>query len=123
LHQAVRSARSALNSVPLPLTRQPAAASPHPLDGIDRPVIEALLTASAPSDQNLVDAARLLTRYRDSRLSPDLAPKILEALRNWSLSAEQLHERTRAIWASGWRPPVPEGPQEQQVGSGADVEE
>jgi hypothetical protein len=109
--------------VPLPLQSRSLPASPHPLDGIDRPVIEALLAATEPTDANLVDAARLLTRYRDSRLSPDLAPKILEALRNWSLSAEQLHERTRAIWASGWRPSLQDTPREQQVGSGADVEE
>jgi hypothetical protein len=109
--------------VPLPLTSQSVAASPHPLDGIDRPVIEALLATATPSDQDLIDAARLLTRYRDSRLSPDLIFKILKALENWSLSIGELHEHTRALWASGWRPLTPNSPQEQQVGSGADVEE
>lgn len=102
---------------------QPAAASPHPLDGIDRPVIEALLAAPTPSDCDIVHAARLYVRYRDARLSPDLLPRILRAIETWGLSIEDLQSRARAIWASGWRPPVPEAPQEQQVGSGADVEE
>jgi hypothetical protein len=109
--------------VPLPLSGGRQVASPHPLDGIDRPVIEALLATTEPTDANLVDAARLLTRYGDSRLSLDLLPKILQALDNWSLSIAQLHERTREIWATGWRPAQPDTPQEQQVGSGADVEE
>lgn len=109
--------------MPLPLPAGHQAASPHPLDGADRPLIEALLAAPVPTDEDLVNAARLLTRYQASRLSPDLSQMILKALENWRLSVDDLHTRTRAIWASGWRPSRADSPQEQQVGSGADVEE
>jgi hypothetical protein len=109
--------------VPVPLRLITVPASPHPLDSLDRPVIEALLDTPSPSDCDIVHAARLHTRYRESQLSPDLLSKILQALDNWQLSVEQLQERARAIWQSGWRPPYPDSPQEQQVGSGADVEE
>lgn len=109
--------------MPLPLTAQPAAASPHPLDGSDRPVIEALLAAASPTDEDIVHAARLLTRYSGSLLSRDLADKILQAPENWGLTLPELQQRARLIWQSGWRPAVPNSPQQQQVGSGADVEE
>lgn len=103
--------------------RSPAPALPpalHPLDGQDRPLITALLQVSSPTDGDLVNAARLITRYRDSLLSPDLAGQLRQVLANWSLSLEQLQERTRSIWASGWRPAMAE--QQAEIGSGADVE-
>lgn len=86
-------------------------------------MIERLLATPSPSDDDLVHAARLHARYKDSRLSPDLLPRILQALENWSLSIDELHARTRKIWRSGWRPQLDDSPQEQPVGSGADVEE
>jgi hypothetical protein len=88
---------------------------------MDRPVIEALLCQSTPSEQDIVDASRLYVRYCSSRLSPDLAEAILQALRNWNLSVEEVQERARSIWQSGWRP-TPQAAEEQPVGSGADVE-
>lgn len=83
-------------------------------------MITALLQVAAPTDANLVDAARLVTRYRDSLLSPDLADQLRQVLANWSMSLGRLQQRTRAIWASGWRPAIAE--QQSEVGSGADVE-
>ncbi len=110
--------------MPYPPTRRaPSPALPpslHPLDAADRPVIAALLQVAAPGDADLVHAARLITRYRDSRLSADLADMLRQVLRNWSLSLSELQARTRAIWASGWRPTTTE--QQVSVGSGADVE-
>jgi hypothetical protein len=109
--------------VPLPLRPAPVAAPAqlHPLDPADRPIIEALLYRSAPSELDIVNASRLYVRYRDSLLSPDLAEMILQALKTWNLSVEELQGRARSIWQSGWRPPMPAA-EEQPVGSGADVE-
>lgn len=104
-----------------PTAARPSPASLHPLDQLDRPVIERLLAVSQPTDADLVDAARLIARYRDTRLSPDLRDSLRQVLRNWGLNLAQLQERTRAIWASGWRPQL-ETAQEPEVGSGADVE-
>lgn len=109
--------------VPLPWRPAPVAApaQSHPLDLTDRPIIEALLQQPVPSELDIVNASRLYVRYRDSRLSPDLAETILRALQIWDLSVEELQERARSIWQSGWRPPAPTA-EEQPVGSGADVE-
>jgi hypothetical protein len=109
--------------VPLPWRPTPVTSveHPHPLDLLDRPVIEALAAASTPSESDIVNASRLYIRYRNSRLSPDLLELILGALKAWNLSVEELQDRARAIWQSGWLPPVPEA-EEQPVGSGADVE-
>jgi hypothetical protein len=109
--------------VPLPWRPTPLASVEHlhPLDLLDRPVIEALAAAPAPSESDIVNASRLYIRYRNSRLSPDLLELILGALKTWNLSVEELQDRARVIWQSGWRPPVPDA-EEQPVGSGADVE-
>lgn len=104
-----------------PSQARPSPAGLHPLDQLDRPVIERLLAATEPTDADLVDAARLISRYRDSRLSPDLRESLRQVLRNWGLGLAQLQERTCAIWASGWRPQLA-ATQEPEVGSGADVE-
>ena len=92
----------------------------HPMDTIDRQTIHSLSPSSEPSDADIVQAARLVMRYRDSRLSPDLMALLGQALQRWSLTVEELFSMARAIWQSG------RGPQalndDQPVGSGADVE-
>jgi len=95
-------------------------ASLHPLDHVDRETIYGLLTATEPSDTDLVHAARLITRYRDSLLSSDLRTLLSRVLRNWSITTEELFCMTRAIWRSGG--PAQLVPQDDTVGSGADVE-
>lgn len=93
----------------------------HPLDAQDRAIVLHLITVATPSEVDIVQAARLLTRYRDSLLSHDLYDKLLLVLETWGLTTEQLNERSRAIWLSGWRPTFA-APADEQVGSGADVE-
>jgi hypothetical protein len=92
----------------------------HPLDHIDRKAIEGLLLVREPSDLDLVNAAGLITRYRDSRLSPDLRDLLDRVLRNWSLGQAELFSLTRAIWRSGWTPTA--ALSGAAIGSGADVE-
>jgi hypothetical protein len=122
MHIAVQSPPlpQALADMPFPDRQLPP--SLHPLDATDRPLVEALLATRVPSDGEIVDAARLHTRYCDSRLSPDLAVKIRQAIKAWGYSLSDLQEAARRIWQSGWRPASPASPEEQQVGSGADVE-
>jgi hypothetical protein len=91
----------------------------HPLDPTDRPIIEALAQVHEPSAMDVVNAARLLTRYRDSLLSADLHQQLLRTLERWGLTPADIRNRARALWLSGWLPPV--FTEEQQVGSGADV--
>ena len=93
----------------------------HPLDAPDRAVILHLMTVTTPAEMDIVNAARLVTRYRDSLLSRDLYEKLLLILESWSLTTEQLNERSRTIWFSGWKPTF-NAKSDEQVGSGADVE-
>ena len=91
----------------------------HPLYAQDRAVIDQLLAAPTPAEAELVDLARLWTRYRDYPGCPDLRQDLLACLQRWGLGLEELQRRTRAIWASGWRPQLLDN--DAQVGSGADV--
>ena len=52
-------------------------------------------------------------------LPVDLQEDLHKTLRLWGLSLEQLHQRTRAIWAAGYRPGAEAAP--QAVGSGFDT--
>ena len=88
----------------------------HPLYATDRDLADRLLAVEAPSDADLVELARLLMRYGGFPGALDLQEDLQKALRLWGLSLEQLHQRTRAIWAGGYRPGAEAAP--QAVGSG-----
>lgn len=107
--------------MPAPWAAPPAPAGLHPLDGIDRPTVSALLAVDVPSDADLIHAARLVMRYRGSRLSPDLIALLRQAVERWSMTVDELFLTVRAIWASGRGSAVIAEP-DQQIGSGADVE-
>ena len=91
----------------------------HPLHAIDRVVVDGLLAMETPADQHLVDAARLLHRYDGFPGASDLRDDLERLLRLWKLDRPTLQQRTRAIWAAGFRP-GPAGPAEA-VGSGFDT--
>lgn len=90
----------------------------HPLHALDRVVVDRLLAAETPTDELLVDAARLLMRYQGFPGARDIQDDLAKVLRLWGLSRDDLHARTRAIWAAGFRP-VPAGG--EAVGSGFDT--
>lgn len=91
----------------------------HPLHTIDRDVVNRLLAAADPAEEHLVDAARLLMRYEGFPGCADLREDLERVLRSWGIDRSTLHERTRAIWARGFRP-APSGG-EESVGSGFDT--
>lgn len=95
-------------------------ASLHPMDRVDRGTIQALLQAETPGDAEIVHAARLAIRYRDSRLSTDLMDLIREAANRWSITLDELYAQARSVWASDHSPAALQ--QDLAVGSGADVE-
>jgi hypothetical protein len=91
----------------------------HPLHAIDREVVDRLLAVEAPADAHLVDAARLLMRYEGFPGAHDLRADLERLLRLWKLDRQELHHRSRAIWAAGYRPaPAAAG---EAVGSGFDT--
>ncbi|MDA0727783.1 MAG: DUF3288 family protein [Cyanobacteria bacterium] len=91
----------------------------HPLYGTERDLVDRLLATEAPADADLVELGRLLMRYEGFPGALDLQEDLQKTLRLWGLSREQLHQRTRAIWAGGYRPGAEAAP--QAVGSGFDT--
>ena len=91
----------------------------HPLHAGDRDVVDRLMACEQPGDAELVDAARLLNRYQGFPGARDLQDDLERALRLWGLDREGLQERTRALWAAGYRPAPASGP--AAVGSGFDT--
>lgn len=91
----------------------------HPLHATDRLVIDALLATETPLDPHLVDAARLLHRYDGFPGASDLRDDLERVLRLWQLDRPTLQQRTRAIWATGYRPGQPAAA--EAVGSGFDA--
>ncbi|MEB3348591.1 MAG: DUF3288 family protein [Cyanobacteriota bacterium] len=90
----------------------------HPLYSSDRDTVDRLLAASSPADDHLVDAARLLMRYEGFPGARDLQDDLARVLRHWGLNRQELQQRTRAIWAAGFRPSA--GGESEAVGSGFD---
>ena len=90
----------------------------HPLHGRDRPVVDRLLQVQSPRDQDVVDGARLLQRYHNFPGAEDIRNDLKTALQTWGLSRSSLYRRSRAIWASGFRPNL--AADDGMVGSGFD---
>lgn len=111
--------------MPFPASRLSQTAPPaglHPLDAQDRATIASLLEVTAPVPLDIVNAARLNTRYRDSELSKDLYPMLIQAVANWGMTIDEVVKRALGVWSSGWRPEAARS-DEITVGSGANVEE
>lgn len=92
----------------------------HPLYSADRSTVDRLLAAETPQADDLVDAARLLSRYGSFPGAFDLQEDLRKAIRHWGLTPETLRERTRALWQGGYRM----GANDQRaepVGSGFDA--
>lgn len=92
----------------------------HPLYRLDRETVDRLLAAEAPTDADLVDAARLLSRYEGFPGAFDLQADLERAIRLWGLNRETLQARTRALWQGGYRPGASVSGAEP-VGSGFDA--
>lgn len=91
----------------------------HPLYASDRDLVDQLLAAAEPTDGQLVDLGRLFMRYAGFPGAHDIQDDLAKTLRLWGLDHEQLNQRCRAIWASGYRPGS--DAEAQSVGSGFDT--
>ena len=95
--------------------------SGHPMYGIDRQTLNQILPKGLKqlTKQDITDLSRLIIRYQSSNAEGEIVGDITAFLDRIGKTREQLHERSRAIWQSGFRPSqFSEG----EVGSGADVE-
>ena len=92
----------------------------HPLYSIDRDHIDRLLAKEKPEDGDIVDLARLFSRYEGFPGALDLQNDMTKALKLWGLSRESLNVRARTIWQGGFRPGRKV---DDVVGSGFDTED
>lgn len=72
----------------------------HPQYNSDRKVVDVLL-AGEQNDYSLVEAARLLIRYRDFPGAKDIRMDLEKVLNRWKIDEESLYEATRQIHAKG----------------------
>ena len=66
--------------------------------------MDGLLAATTPSDEQLVDAARLLIRYDGFPGAVALKADLEKVIKLWKLSRQQLNARVQRLWAAGYRP-------------------
>ncbi|TCD58646.1 hypothetical protein CWE17_06105 [Synechococcus sp. BS56D] len=92
----------------------------HPLEAIDRDVVDRLLSREQPADQDIVDLARLLLRYEEFPGADGLRDDLTRAMGLWGLNRESLNSRARELWSSGFRPGQE---REVAVGSGFDTDQ
>ena len=95
--------------------------SDHPMHLYDRPLVEAIIAKkmSELSEKDIVDLARLLTRYNTCQGRECIKDIIIGYLHQNSKTPEQLQIKAREIWQSGW---LPDEYVIAEIGSGADVE-
>ncbi|MBD2230639.1 DUF3288 family protein [Phormidium tenue] len=72
----------------------------HPQYKTDRQVVNQLLAGEA-NDYNLVELARLITRYEGFPGARDIQTDLKKALTRWQLTEAELFEKTRAIHQQG----------------------
>jgi hypothetical protein len=77
--------------------------------------IHGLAGAGTPSDGDVVDAARLVSRYS---AHPEVLKPLAAAVRAWGMDRASLNTRARALWQGGYRPSLGG---EVSAGSGSDV--
>jgi hypothetical protein len=72
----------------------------HPQYQGDRATVNQLL-AGEPSDYNLAELGRLIIRYRGFPGARDIQRDLEKVLTNWSLTEDELYEKTKVIHAKG----------------------
>jgi len=77
--------------------------------------IRSMGEASTPSDGDVVDAARLVSRYS---AHPEILKPLAAAVRSWGMDRAALNDRARALWQGGYKPFLAA---EVGAGSGSDV--
>ena len=93
---------------------------PSPLYETDKEIADRLASKELDdlTNDDITNASRLLIRYSGVPNSEALRNSIIMALHKWDKTSDDLHEKSKSIWQSGWRPGQLE---EEEIGSGADV--
>jgi hypothetical protein len=77
--------------------------------------IHGLADAGTPSDDDVVDAARLVSRYS---ANPEALRPLAAVVRSRGMDRAALNAKARALWQGGYRPTLGG---EVSAGSGSDV--
>jgi Protein of unknown function (DUF3288) len=72
----------------------------HPQARTDRALLDRLLSGT-PTDDNLVELARLRIRYRGFPGAKDIKADLERLLQQWQLAEEELFAKTRTIHQQG----------------------
>ena len=76
----------------------------HPLNSIDRNIIDSLITNENPVDIDYINLARLINRYTNFPGEIEIKNDIEKILKFWKISKNELFSITKNIWSKSFRP-------------------
>lgn len=93
----------------------------------DFALVKEIAERNTPVDQDVIDIGRLYMRYCTTIDTEEMTPQELElvaslkgVIKAWGMERDDVMQRCRKLWQSGWRPG--QSTEEITVGSGADAE-
>ena len=90
----------------------------HPLHATDKNIIDSLITKEKPEDLDLINLARLISRYTNFPGEIEIKNDIEKILKFWKISKNELFSKTKNIWSKSFRP---SNTNKDLVGSGFDT--
>ena len=90
----------------------------HPLQAIDKNIIDSLITQEKPKDLDFINLARLINRYTNFPGEIEIKNDIDKILKFWKITRNDLFSITKKIWSKGFRP---SNTNKDLVGSGFDT--
>ena len=90
----------------------------HPLHGVDKTIIDSLITIEQPEDLDFINLARLINRYSNFPGEIEIKNDIDKILKFWKISKSELFSKTKIIWSKNFRP---SNTNKDLVGSGFDT--
>lgn len=91
-----------------------------PLEQTDEAIVRRLLSTSEPSDFDLLEAGRLIMRYKAYTGRAKIANDLLQLPLKWNITIEEIYRHCRALWNSDAAKEY-YTTTEQQIGSGSDI--
>ena len=90
----------------------------HPLNSIDRNIIDSLIIKEKPEDLDFINLARLINRYTNFPGEIEIKNDIEKILKFWKITKNELFSKTKNIWSKSFRPT---NTNKELVGSGFDT--
>ena len=90
----------------------------HPLHATDKHIIDSLFIKEKPEDIDLINLARLISRYSNFPGEFEIQDDIGKILKFWKITKNELYFKTKEIWLKGFGP---SNTNKDLVGSGFDT--